>query len=296
VARFCIVDVFAEVKYAGNPLAVVLDGADIPSEQMQRIALEMNYSETTFITGAGERDGGWDVRIFTPATEIPFAGHPTLGTAAVIRRELLGRPAERIVLHLGVGDVPVSFDAADPSDANGVQARMVAPVPQLGPTHPPERVARVLGLDPAEIDARFPVQEVSIGIAITLVPLRSLDAVKRALYRTEVVRSLEQADFARLLFFFCAETEHPENQIHARMFAPLDGVPEDPATGSANACLAAYLVTHGYFGPGPLEARVEQGYEMGRPSLLHIAGREEGGAIRVEVGGRVIPVARGELL
>jgi trans-2,3-dihydro-3-hydroxyanthranilate isomerase len=296
MSRFYIVDVFAEEKYAGNPLAVVVDGAGIPSQQMQRIALEMNYSETTFITGGEARGGGWDVRIFTPVHEIPFAGHPTLGTASVIRRELLEVPADRAVLHLGVGDVPVTFEAADGDDRGGVQAWMVPPVPEFGPSHPGDLVARVLGLAAEEIDPRFPVQELSTGISITLVPLRSLDAVKRAVYHTEVLRDLEQADFAQALFFFCSETEHPENQIHARMFAPLAGVPEDPATGSANACLAAYLVKHRYFGEGPLQARVEQGYEMGRPSLLRIAALEERGAIRVRVGGRVRFVARGELL
>jgi trans-2,3-dihydro-3-hydroxyanthranilate isomerase len=293
VSRFYIVDVFAEEKYAGNPLGVVVDAAGIPSEQMQRIALEMNYSETTFISGAAERDGGWDVRIFTPVAEIPFAGHPTLGTATVIREELLDEPADRVVLHLGIGDVPVTFDDAD---GPGVQAWMLPPSPQFGPTLSADLVAPILGLDPEEIDPRFPIQQLSTGIAITLVPLRSLDAVKRASYRLEAVRGLDEAEAVRLLFLFCAETEHPENQIHARMFAPLDGVPEDPATGSANACLAAYLVAHRYLAEDRVRARVEQGYEMGRPSLLRIRAHEEGGTIRVRVGGRVIFVARGELL
>jgi trans-2,3-dihydro-3-hydroxyanthranilate isomerase len=254
VPRFYIVDVFAEEKYAGNPLAVVVDRAGIPAREMQRIALEMSYSETTFIAGAEERDGGWDVRIFTPVAEIPFAGHPTLGTASVIRQELLREPADRVVLHLGVGDVPVTFDDAG---GPGLRAWMAPPAPQLGPTHSADLVARVLGLDPEAIDPRFPVQELSIGISITCVPLRSLEAVRRATYHVEVARAHPEAEFLRLLFLFCAETEHPENQIHARMFAPLGGVPEDPATGSASACLAAYLVKHRYLGGGRLEARGE---------------------------------------
>jgi trans-2,3-dihydro-3-hydroxyanthranilate isomerase len=293
MADFWVVDVFAEEKYAGNPLAVVVDAGGIPTPRMQRIASEMHYSETTFVSGVGERDGAWDVRIFTPVAEIPFAGHPTLGTATVIRERLQHGPTDRVVLRLGVGEVPVTFErAAGP----GVQAWMDPPVPEFGPTHPPELAARLLGLEPGEVDARYPVQELSTGISITFVPLRSLEAVRRALFRAEVARDLPDAGFARAVFLFCAETESPENQIHARMFAPLAGVPEDPATGSANACLAAYLLKHRYLDGERLEARVEQGCEMGRPSLLRIAARAEEGLIRVRVGGRVIFSARGELL
>jgi trans-2,3-dihydro-3-hydroxyanthranilate isomerase len=286
--RFLILDVFAEQKLTGNQLAVVQDSEGLDGETMQRIAREMHFSETSFLLSDRERDGGFDVRIFTPEEEVPFAGHPTLGTAFAIRETLLGGEAQRVVLNLPVGPIPVTFE----SEA-GELAWMRQRSPEFMETLDLETAARLLCLRPQDIDERAPAQQVSTGLPFTIVPLRSLEAMRRA--RLDPT-TLEGLPLAKSIFFFCPEAVEPENQIHARMFAPTFGVPEDPATGSANGCLAAYLVFHRYFDGDSVDVRVEQGYEMNRPSRLYLRAAESGGEIEVHVGGKVFPVARGELL
>ncbi len=287
---FCIVDVFAEEKWAGNQLAVVLDAGGLDDRSMQRIARETNFSETTFVVG--ERAGGFEVRIFTPAAEIPFAGHPTLGTAWVLRHERLAEPAERVALQLGIGEVPVRFE-----QQGDVELGWLDPgAPELGGELDAAPLAEVLGLDAADLHPELPAREVRIGIPFTFVPLRGLDAVRRARFSLERYEASTAAAAPPMFFVFSTETDDPDNQVHARMFAPGAGVPEDPATGSANACLAAYLLEHRVLGEGAVRARVEQGVEMGRPSLLRLRAEQGPSGIRVEVGGRVFLSARGELL
>ena len=168
---FYIVDVFAEEKYAGNQLAVIRGGAELPEEMLQKITLEMNYSETTFVLSEEESDGGYDVRVFTPGGEVPFAGHPTLGTAYVIRQEILGEPVERITLNLKASKTPVTF---------GEVLWMRQLPPTFGATLDPAPVARALNLEIADLDDRFPVQEVSTGLPAIVVPLGDLDALRSA--------------------------------------------------------------------------------------------------------------------
>ena len=283
---FTIVDVFAEEKYAGNQLAVVRGAAGLSDEILQKITREMNYSETTFILSEEERDGGYDVRIFTPGGEVPFAGHPTLGTAHVIRDEILATPAEHLVLNLEAGKIPVTF---------GDVLWMRQLPPTFGPALDPGPLARVLGLEDEDLDDRHPVREVSTGLPAVIVPLRSLAALQRcrvdwALYRAS-------AAAGRNLYAFCPEP-HADGpgDVSARMFTDDPGIPEDPATGSAAGCLAGYLVEQRYFGADAVEVRVEQGYEMGRPSLLYLRAERRGGEIDVSVGGRVQMVAKGELI
>ena len=267
---FTIVDVFAEEKYAGNQLAVVRGAADLPDGTLQEITREMNYSETTFILSEEERDGGYDVRIFTPGGEVPFAGHPTLGTAYVIQNEILSEPVERLVLNLKAGRIPVTFGE-------------VLWMRQLPPTFG------------RSLDDRHPVQEVSTGLPAIIVPLKSLDALKRCRVDRDLYR--ETGSAGKNLYVFCPEPhEGGTGDLSARMFADDLGVPEDPATGSAAGCLAGYLVEHSYFGSGPVKVRVEQGYEIQRPSLLYLQADREGGRINVSVGGKVQMVARGELV
>jgi len=288
-----IVDVFAERRYAGNPLAVVLDVGDLPGEEMQRIALEMNHSETTFVTSRKPVDGGYDVRIFTPAREIPFAGHPTLGTAWVIRRELAPAGTEAVRLNLGVGQVPVTFEA----DADGGEvAWLRSPPVRLEATLPAERIAPALGLSPGDIDERAPVQRVSAGIVLTIVPLRSLDALGRSRLVLDAFPPLAANGFLPVVYLFCAEARGAGNDLSARYFFVAHGAREDPATGSATACLGCYLLEHDYLGRSDLSLRIEQGQEVGRPSLLRLRARREAGRPVVSVGGRVIPAVRGELL
>lgn len=283
---FYIVDVFAEEKYAGNQLAVIRGGAGLPDETLQKITLEMNYSETTFVLAEEESDGGYDVRIFTPGGEVPFAGHPTLGTAYVIRHEILTQPVELVTLNLKAGKIPVTF---------GDVLWMRQLPPTFGATLDPALIALALNLETADLDERSPVQEVSTGLPALIVPLRDLDALRRC--RVDRERYAEVAGPGKNLYVFCPEPhENGPGDLSARMFADDLGVPEDPATGSAAGCLAGYLVEHRYFGTGPVDVRVEQGYEMNRPSLLYLRAEREGDETTIHVGGKVQMVAKGELI
>lgn len=290
--RLFLVDVFAERRYAGNPLAVVTGAAQLRSEHMQAIAREMNFSETSFVLHDEPRAGAFDVRIFTPREEVPFAGHPTLGTAFVIRDEIAGASCERLTLRLGVGEIPVAFE---PAPGGGEVVWLRSPPPTFGATARREVLAGVLGLETADVDAVHPVQHVSMGLPFWIVPLASLAAARRCRVNRDAYDAFVKNEEAKGIFVFARETEDPANGIHARMFADWYGVPEDPATGSANASLAAYLVAHRVLGGAEVSVRVEQGIEMGRPSILELRAREEGGRYDVRVGGRVVPVARGEL-
>ncbi len=286
--RYFVVDVFAEEKYAGNQLAVVLDGNDLSDSVMQRIAKETNYSETTFVSSKQRPDGAYDVRIFTTATELPFAGHPTLGTAFVLQREVLREHTPVIVLNERVGQIPVTF-------AGDVLWMRQNP-PVFGDTLGVSICAQVLDLDADDFDLRFPIQSVSTGLAFVIVPLKSLAAVKRARPRWDQYVQSTKGTFPRSILVFSPETYKQENDLNVRVFVDEVGVPEDPATGSGNGCLAGYLVKHRYFDRSSVDCRVEQGYEIGRPSLLLLRAADKGGAIEVIVGGRVIPVAHGEFV
>jgi trans-2,3-dihydro-3-hydroxyanthranilate isomerase len=283
---FYIVDVFAEEKYAGNQLAVVRGGADLSDEDLGKIALEMNYSETAFVLADEETDGGYDVRIFTPGMEVPFAGHPTLGTAYVIRHEILAGPVDEVTLNLKAGKIPVTF---------GDLLWMRQLPPTFGATLDPAQMALAINLETTNIDDRFPVQEVSTGLPTVIIPLRDLDALRRCKVDWERYTELVGPD--KNLYVFCPEPhEDGAGDLSARMFADDLGVPEDPATGSAAGCLAGYLAEHRYFGTDPVDVRVEQGYEIKRPSLLYLRAEKKGDETTVHVGGKVQMVARGELV
>jgi trans-2,3-dihydro-3-hydroxyanthranilate isomerase len=283
---FYIVDVFAEEKYAGNQLAVVRGGASLPDERLQRIALEMNYSETTFLLSEKETEGVYDVRIFTPGDEVPFAGHPTLGTAYVIQHEILAAPVERVTLKLKAGEIPVTF---------GEVLWMRQLPPTFGATLDSALIARTLNLEMADLDDRYPVQDVSTGLPALVVPLGDLDALRRC--KVDWERYTQVAGPGKNLYVFCPQShDDGPGDLSARMFANDLGVPEDPATGSAAGCLAAYLLEHGYLGTDSVDVRVEQGYEIGRPSLLYLQAARDGDQTTVHVGGKVQMVARGELV
>lgn len=290
---FYILDVFAEEKYAGNQLAVVRDADDLSDEQMQKIAREMNYSETTFILSQQQRDGGYDVRIFTPEIEVPFAGHPTLGTAYVIQQEIVSKPVETIKLNLKVGQIPVTFNY-DGRQPGILWMKQIEPI--FGKTVEPQPVSEVLGIDESEIDEKFPIQEVSTGLPFIIVPLKTLDAVKRARVNTDKRFKLVRDYAAKMIFVFCHQTYHAENDLNCRMFADHYGIAEDPATGSANGCLAGYLAKYRYFKSSQIDIRVEQGHEIGRPSLLYLKAEDKEGKIDVSVGGKVVMVAKGNLI
>lgn len=289
---FYIVDVFAEKKYAGNQLAVVRDAAGLSDSEMQNITKEMNYSETTFILSDDQRNGGYDVRIFTPAEEVPFAGHPTLGTAYAIQQEIIKEPLETIILNLKVGQIPVTFNYKG-KDKNVLRMKQIEPT--FGQIIEPESISEVLGINTSDIDERFPVQEVSTGMFFIIVPLKTLDAVKRAKVAKEKYFKLIENRLAKAILVFCPETYFQENDLNVRVFVDYFGIPEDPATGSGNGCLAGYLVKHRYFGKDQIDIRTEQGYAIGRPSLLYLRAKDTEGQIDISVGGKVVMVARGEL-
>lgn len=289
---FYILDVFAEKRYAGNQLAVVRDAGALSGDQMQEVAAEFGFSETTFILSEKPgKSGGYSVRIFTPREEVPFAGHPTLGTAYVIAREVMGDDmddtVDRVTLDLKAGSIPVTV-------AGTLWMRQLPP--SFGDTLDTAELSRVLGLGQDDVDDRYPVQEVSTGLPTIVVPLRNLAALIRCRIDLAGYYKLVERTTAKGILAYCTEPHETGNHLAARFFADYYGVPEDPATGSANGCLAAYLIEHEYFGVGAVDVRVEQGYEMGRPSLLHLrAERGEEEEIAVSVGGKVQVVAKGEL-
>lgn len=292
--EFFIVDVFAEEKYAGNQLAVFLDGRLYCDEEMQKLAREINFSETVFIfpeNGAGRTV---KARIFTPAAEVPFAGHPTMGAAYIIAREILTGYVDEVILELPVGRIPVSLTYDAVGNIEKLDMKQIEP--SFGPMLDLNTAADILTASVAEIDGRFPSQEVSTGLPFLIIPMKNLAGVKSVQVDQEEMSKLFDRFEARAVLVFCPETYDRKNTLHVRVFAPHLGVYEDPATGSAGGCLAGYLMKYGFFGAGPIDITVEQGYEVGRPSLLRLVASMVDGQISVSVGGKVFLVARGCLL
>ena len=287
--KFYIVDVFAERKFEGNQLAVFICEEVLFEAEMQKIAKEMNYSETTFITSKEN----YDVRIFTPEVELPFAGHPTIGTAFVIQQELIKGNVKTILLNLKIGPIPVLFKyKSGKPDIIWMEQNP----PTFGKFFDIELISQILNLDEVDIDDRFPIQEVSTGGPFIIVPLKTLDALKKAKVDVDKCLDLLEKTEAKSILIFCPETRNKGNNLSVRVFAHYHGIPEDPATGSGNGCLAAYLVKHQYFIKNRIDVRVEQGHEVGRPSLLYLRAEEsDKGQIRVSVGGKAFIVAEGEL-
>jgi trans-2,3-dihydro-3-hydroxyanthranilate isomerase len=289
---FHIVDVFAEQAYAGNQLAVVTGADDLSSETMQLIAAETNYSETTFVNRVPEADGGWRVRLFTPARELAFAGHPILGTAWVIRRHLALASSDEVKLNLAVGQIPVSFERGK----DGKEAVwFLAPPAELGPACERDAIAASLGIAPEDIDDASPIQMLTAGISVLIVPIKSLAALKRCRLDLDAHAPLSAEGFPSLVYLFCRETHDERNDLCVRFFFEAYGVREDPATGNGAAFLGNYLLEHGLYGD-TLSLRIEQGHEVRRPSLVLLRARRTEDARDVEVGGYVIPVVKGKLL
>lgn len=282
--HYHVVDVFAERRLAGNPLTVVLDAMDVSDGEMQALARETNHSETTFVRSAAPVDGAWPVRIFTPALELPFAGHPTLGTAAVLRAVHGGQ--SELYIDLKVGRIPVRAD--------GDVLWMSQPAPTFPGIADKSQVAACLGLALRDLDPSLPIEAVSCGVPILIVPLRNLDASRRAHLDLAAYLASPAASLAKVVLVFAQGAEDPAARLHVRCFTGAFGIPEDPATGGANGPLAAYLSRHEALGSSRVDVAVEQGVEMGRPSRLYLrASPAADGTFLVDVGGRVVPVARG---
>ena len=290
---FYIVDVFGEQKYQGNQLAVVNVREPLTDSEMQKFAGEIHFSETTYILSTKKRNGGYDVRIFTPKTEVPFAGHPTLGTAYVLQQEIIKKPVGTVVLNLKVGQIAVDITYKE-DHPDFLWMKQVNPT--FGRVFKPEALAGILNLRVKAIDDKYPVQEVSTGLPFIIVPIKTLETVKNIKVDKEGYFSLIKDTQAKAILVFCPQTNNSRNDLHVRVFCDYLGIPEDAASGSANGCMAGYLVKYRYYKNGQVDIRVEQGHEIGRPSLLYLKAREiEEGQIEVMVGGKVIPVARGEI-
>jgi trans-2,3-dihydro-3-hydroxyanthranilate isomerase len=286
---FYIVDVFAEHKYSGNQLAVVIEPNGLSSEQMLQITREMHFSETTFICSDKQPNGGFDVRIFTPGEEVPFAGHPTLGTAYVLSKILRKQASGPVLLNLGVGQIPVT--------QQDDLFWMTTHAPSFGRTYAMEDFARILNLETQDFDSRFPIQAVSTGLPFIIVPLATLNAVQRSRVNVEaLIKLISDPRESREILVFAPETHSPDCQLSVRVYVPLFGIQEDPATGSGNSCLAGYLSEHQYLGNPTVDIQVEQGMEIKRPSRLYLKANEAEAGHNIQVGGKVQLIAKGTLL
>ena len=290
---FLILDVFATGKYTGNQLAVCLDAGDLTDVQMQQIAREINFSETTFVTDSQPVNGGYNTRIFTPTTELPFAGHPTLGTAFAIQQEIVKDTVERVNLNYQVGQIPVDLNYLDGEVAI---LWMHQQQPKFYDAVDVKMLAAVIGVNPADIDARYPIEPISTGLPFIVVPLKTLAAVSRAKLNLDLYAHSVANLPAQAILIFCPKTIDPNRQLHVRVFTECFGIPEDPATGSANGCLAAYLAKYHYFGSPNIDITVEQGIEMGRSSLLYLRANYTPTNCHVSIGGKVINIAKGEFI
>jgi trans-2,3-dihydro-3-hydroxyanthranilate isomerase len=286
---FVQLDVFTSRPLEGNQLAVFTDARGLSDVEMQKLARETNLCETTFIlprAPATERAEGHKVRIFTVNEELPFAGHPTLGTAWYLRQQ---SNADEVVLDLKVGKIPVRFQQRD----GLLFGEMRQAEPQFGATHPHDVVAGVLGLPVSELDENLPIQTVSTGFAFTIVPFRSLATLQKlSIGYNQMAPYLATIGNPTFFYFVCRETVDPKATLHARMIF-YNG--EDPATGSAAGCCTAWAVKHGVLAP-ETQGLIEQGMETRRPSSIHVRASRLGDSItNVRVGGNVVHVIDGEV-
>jgi trans-2,3-dihydro-3-hydroxyanthranilate isomerase len=294
--RFVTLDVFTDRRFAGNPLAVVLDAEGIETEVMQAVAREFNLSETVFVLPPADRAHRARIRILTPARELPFAGHPTVGAAVLLGRGDGEAGVRDIVLEEAVGLIRCHVHTID--QAHG---RAHFSVPKLpfgaGPASETETIAAALSLAANDIGfGAYRPQRWSAGLAFTFVPVRSREAIARASPEPTHFESAFGQDGPGMAYLFCAETVEAGNSFHARMFAPGYGVREDPATGSAAAAMAGLIAATEHPADGLHDYRIEQGYEMGRPSLIELGLTVKDGALAaVEIGGHAVTVSEGTI-
>jgi trans-2,3-dihydro-3-hydroxyanthranilate isomerase len=287
--RFATLDVFTDRRFAGNPLAVVLDADELDAAAMQAIAREFNHPETVFVFAPADPGHRARVRIFTPARELPFAGHPTVGTAVLLgARDGGGRD---IVLEEGIGAVRCTLES---TSGGGGSARFT--IPQLpaeaGATADgAAAIAAALTLAPSDMGEGRPARW-SAGIPFTFVPLAGLAAMVRC--RPDLAKFDAAFGAGGAVYAFCNETVEPGHHFHARMFAPGMGIPEDPATGSAAAAFAGVLARR--MSDGTHTVVIEQGYEMGRPSLIRLAMEIAAGRlVSASIGGDAVIVTEGTI-
>ena len=297
--RFYTADVFTDQAFGGNPLAVFPNAEDLTTDEMQRIANEFNLSETVFVLPPQEARHTKQLRIFTPHHELPFAGHPTVGTAVVLASMgeiACDTPEALVIFEEGIGPIPVTIRKAA-GQATYAQFS-VAQLPAFGPpAPPPEAVAAALSLSVDDLELHTtPIQTASCGMPFMYVPVRHLAGVQRARVHQAALEQLPTHAWTSQLYVYTRETVTPDADVHARMFAPALGVGEDPATGSAAASLAGVLALTATSTSGTLRWRIEQGFEMQRPSLIDVeADMQDGLITAVRVGGQAVLISQGEM-
>jgi trans-2,3-dihydro-3-hydroxyanthranilate isomerase len=293
--RFVTLDVFTDKRFAGNPLAVVLEPEGLDTAAMQRIAREFNLSETVFVEPPENKAHRAKLRIFTPANELPFAGHPTVGTAVLLGQLDGGTQQREFVLELGIGPVRCKVT---PSEDDGPALFDLPKLPEdIGAPASDEDIAAAVGIDPADIgfDGMRPARW-SAGAPYTLLPLRDRAAVGACAINSAAWKKAFGLDAHAAVYMFCRQTTQPEHAFHTRMFAPGAGINEDPATGSAAAALAGYIAKFDKLNDGSHPLVIEQGYEMGRPSLIELTLKISGGKLTgASIGGSAVVVMEGTI-
>jgi trans-2,3-dihydro-3-hydroxyanthranilate isomerase len=295
--KFFTLDVFTRRRYAGNPLAVVLDADGLDGTAMQSVAREFNLSETVFVLPPAEKAHRAKLRIFTPMAELPFAGHPTVGSAVLLNRIDGGAGKREIVVEEGIGAVRCTVEALD-AEAGSARFDLARLPAETGPVQPTAAIAAALGLGEGDIGFEgFTPSRWSAGNELTFVPLSGLDAMRRCRADTARWSAAFPGKEGRMsAFMFCRETVERGHAFHARMFAPLGGIPEDPATGSAVAAFAGALMHFTRPPDGAHEFVVEQGYEMGRPSLIRLSMTvKDGKLIAGAIAGEAVVVSEGTI-
>jgi len=300
--QFYIVDVFAQEKYAGNQLAVFLDlEKTLTTNQMLAITREINFAESTFIRSI-ESDGSFKVRIFTTEYEVPFAGHPTLGTAYIISKYLCKEVLDKLVLKLKKGAIPVVLSR--PNNLEESRFTMQQAQPDFGAVYAPVSVAEAIGIPLDYFDTTRPIQEVNTGLPYLIIFLKDLEKISKLnldanrvstfLKKVKLHKSNHPIGLTTSLFFITEETVEETHDYHSRMFVLEDEkIWEDAATGSANGCFLAYLLKHE---KASVSAIVEQGFEMNRKSILYLDGERHNNQFILNVGGQVVPISQGTWL
>jgi len=294
--KYYTLDVFTNKAFGGNQLAVFPEAEGIEEEYLQKIANELNLSETTFVYPPTEPSCDYKVRIFTPGQELPMAGHPTLGTAYILATlgDLYGKKELTMTLEEGVG--PIKVDLVIDNGKPGL-ITMQQPNPKISePFGDRASIAKLLSLQEDQLVPELPIQVFDCGVPYMIIPVKDLQSVESIKFRLDVYDELYQAYKIPFTLAYTLETVDPQNQVHCRMFAPEAGVLEDPATGSAHGPLGSYLATYEILAQGDIAFTSEQGYELGRPSELKVEIQKSGDEIsKVLVGGTCVPIGEGVL-
>jgi trans-2,3-dihydro-3-hydroxyanthranilate isomerase len=290
--KFYQVDVFTSTPLGGNPLAVLVDARGLDEGHMQKIAREMNLSETTFVVPSSNLEADFEVRIFTPSKELPFAGHPVIGTAHVLRE--IGKVSsdqKLIRLKLLIGTIPIYVEEDERLFMEHPKAKFRQIMESL------DLVAESLGLPSSAIDPRWPCQIVSTGVPALFVPIKTLVSMQQIKINSAKLLEIFTQFGTDMIYVFTTETLDSSFTLHSRLFAPFIGVPEDPATGSASGAVGAYLAKYCVIEKGILDSiKIEQGYEMKRPASIYVQVKQEGTIIKsIRVGGESVTIIQGQL-